>query len=158
MTTPDLAQAASKFRVIVEKLIESVDNVDAIADGSQQQPSFDVRKHPTCRSDSDNEMDRSTASVCQGCAKIPVDWNSARFTAQDFAGILPLLCTVDDREDFVIFRMPSQAIGCLSVNLAEVAFTINDRGFGSKLVTVGRWLCCLADGFRNGKRAKETWR
>ena len=53
-----------KFGVIVEELMEPVDNVNTITDGAQEQLPLGGREHSACRSDSENEMIRSAASVC----------------------------------------------------------------------------------------------
>ena len=58
--------------------------------------------------------------------------DAIRGAVEEFPGIDSGPETVDDTEDLVLFRVPDQAVGGLTVLLAELALAVDDRGGTSR--------------------------
>ena len=64
----------------------------------------------------------------QSVGEVAKNWDAVCRLTENDAGIVAGLLAVDDRQDFVFFRMTDKPVRRLAVDRAEVSLAIDDSG------------------------------
>src|SRR6201999_2233179 len=114
--------------VVVEELVQAVDDVHPAGDAVEQHDPLFVRQQAVGGGQPTDQVVRYAAGVRDGLGERCQHRDAVRGAVEEFPGVDAGPEAVDDTEDLVLLRVPYQAVGGLTVLLAEQALAVNDRG------------------------------
>src|SRR5256712_7125209 len=115
-----------EFRIVVEELVQSRDDVQAMLDRLADDRPELLRNVPAeCRATDDQGPRRAPT---HGFLQVRDDRDPVRFSVEDLPGVMPGLRMIDDARDLVPFRIPHEAVRRLSRALTEISVA-QDDGF-----------------------------
>ncbi len=123
-------------RIVVQELVQSVDEADALVHRVEQKSALGAREHAARGRHAEDQVVRRSTVAKDGVRQIGHHRDLVRAVAEDLAGVETRLGAVDDREDLIALRVPDEAVGRLAVWRAEVRLAV-DHGRRAQVLDGG---------------------